>query len=166
MDEYIGCDAHKLYSVFVVIDDHCRVLSERRVSHDREEFRSYWEGLPKGSEIALEAGGVWHWIVDEMLAAGHHPHLASRWKRRSEWAGRTRPIVWTPKVWLVFSGAAGYLKPGWRRGRFGISVICCGCGCRCERTAPGGSAGFTECWLTTDCRRRESAICSAPGAVV
>ena len=70
-------DAHKKYSVFVAVDERGEASPAIRVGHDREQYRQYLEGLPAGSQIALEAGGYYYWMVDDMEAAGHHPHLLS-----------------------------------------------------------------------------------------
>jgi len=75
MEQFIGCDAHKKYSVFVAVNERCEPSQEVRVGHDREQYRRYLEQLPAGSQIAVEASGHYYWIVDEMEAAGHHPRL-------------------------------------------------------------------------------------------
>jgi transposase len=72
---YVGCDAHKRYSVFVIVDEHCRASRAQRVEHDREQLREYLRGLPTGTEIAVETTGNWYWLVDEMEQAGHRPRL-------------------------------------------------------------------------------------------
>jgi len=76
MRDFIGCDAHKKYSVFVSVDESGRVKPSVRVKHDREGYRRFLAGLPEGSEIAVETIGNWYWIIDEMQQAGHHPRLA------------------------------------------------------------------------------------------
>jgi len=76
MQQFIGCDAHKKYSVFVGVDERGEISPAVRVDHDREQYRQFLETLPSGSQIALEAGGHYYWIVDEMENAGHHPRLA------------------------------------------------------------------------------------------
>ena len=76
MQQFIGCDAHKKYSVFVALDEHGDMSEAVRIDHDREQYRQFLEALPCGSQIALEASGHYYWIVDEMESAGHHPRLA------------------------------------------------------------------------------------------
>ena len=118
MKHFIGCDAHKRYSVFVVIDEHCRKVSEKRVSHDREEFRAYLQELPAGAAVALEAGNCWYWMVDELEASGHPAHLAQALeaKKRMGRPNKTDhldaeglaillrngslPEVWIPPLWV------------------------------------------------------------------
>lgn len=76
MEHYIGCDAHKKYSVFAAVNEEGRVSPARRVEHDREGFRHFLRCLPPGSTIAVETTGNWYWIIDEMERAGHVPLLA------------------------------------------------------------------------------------------
>ena len=75
MKQFIGCDAHKKYSVFVAVNERGEASQEVRLGHDREQYRRYLKQLPAGSHIALEASGHYYWMVDEMEAAGHHPRL-------------------------------------------------------------------------------------------
>jgi transposase len=75
MEQFIGCDAHKEYSVFVAVNERGEASPAVRVGHDREQYRQFLERLPAGSQIALEASGHYYWMVDEMETAGHHPRL-------------------------------------------------------------------------------------------
>jgi hypothetical protein len=68
--QYIGCDAHRRYSVFVVMDDKGQASKPVRVEHDRSELREYLRRLPAGSRVAIESTGGWYWLVDEIEAAG------------------------------------------------------------------------------------------------
>ena len=76
MKHFIGCDAHKKYSVFVAVDEAGGVKPAVRVNHDRETYRTFLRGLPPGSAIAVETIGNWYWIIDEMQQAGHQARLA------------------------------------------------------------------------------------------
>lgn len=76
MKYYIGCDAHKKYSVFVTRDERNKVSQPVRVEHEKEIYRKFLETLPAGSPIAVETTGNWYWIVDAMEQAGHYPALA------------------------------------------------------------------------------------------
>ena len=75
MEQFIGCDAHKKYSVFVAVNERGEAAKALRVGHDREQYRQFLQRLPAGSQIALEASGHYYWMVDEMETAGHHPRL-------------------------------------------------------------------------------------------
>jgi transposase len=76
MDQFIGCDAHKKYSVFVAVNERGEVSPAVRVGHEREPYRQFLKQLPPGSQVALEAGGHYYLMADEMEAVGHHPRLA------------------------------------------------------------------------------------------
>lgn len=75
MQEYIGCDAHKKYSVFVCITEAGEVKAPVRVKHEKEAYRNFLYTLPAGSKIAVETVGNWYWMIDAMEQAGHKPQL-------------------------------------------------------------------------------------------
>lgn len=75
MKQYIGCDGHKQFSVFVAVDELGRASPAQRVKHERTEFQDYLRSLPPGSPIALETSGHWYWMVEAMEQAGHEPIL-------------------------------------------------------------------------------------------
>jgi len=77
MEQFIGCDAHKKYSVFVAVDEKGRAGEALRVTHDRELYREFLAQLPAHSAIAVEASGSYSWLVDEMERSGHQPKLCS-----------------------------------------------------------------------------------------
>ena len=82
MKHYIGCDAHKKYSVFTAIDETGKITPARRVEHNRNSFRSFLETLPPSSPIAVESTGNWYWLIDEMEKAGHIPSLVHAGKAK------------------------------------------------------------------------------------
>ena len=75
MKEYIGCDAHKKYSVFSSINELGHFGAAVRVGHGPGEMRKYLETLPSESSIAVESLGSWYWLIHEMEQAGHKPML-------------------------------------------------------------------------------------------
>ncbi len=113
MKQFIGCDAHKAYSVFVAVNEQGEAGRAATVPHERERFRQFLAGLPAGSAIALETTGYWYWMVDEMERAGHFPLLANAGQAKRLMGGRnktdkldarglatllrngTLPVVWT-----------------------------------------------------------------------
>ena len=90
MQQFIGCDAHKKFSVFASINDRGEYGPAQRVSHEREQFRRYLEQLPAPSDIAIETSGCYYWIVDEMERAGHTPHLAHALTANRRMQGRQK----------------------------------------------------------------------------
>jgi len=77
MNYYIGCDAHKKYSVFAGISEAGEIIPAQRVEHDRESYCSFLKSLPPTCRIAVESVGNWYWLVDEMEKAGHMPALVN-----------------------------------------------------------------------------------------
>ena len=82
MKYYIGCDAHKKYSVFSGLSEAGEIIPAKRVEHEKQKFRSFLETLPTGSEIAIESVGNWYWLIDEMEKAGHIPTLVHAGKAK------------------------------------------------------------------------------------
>ena len=77
MKHYIGCDAHKKYSIFVTLNESGKASTAERVGHDKEQYRKYISCLPTGSPIAIESVGNWYWMVEAMEKAGHQPILVN-----------------------------------------------------------------------------------------
>ena len=82
MKYYIGCDAHKKYSVFTVISEYGEISNAKRVGHERKEYRDFLNTLPPASEIAIETTGNWYWMIDEIEKTGHIPLLAHAGKAK------------------------------------------------------------------------------------
>ena len=77
MQQYIGCDAHKKFSVFVAVNEKGHAGEALRVAHDRQLYREFLARLPARSEIAVEASRNYGWLIDEMERAGHRPRLCN-----------------------------------------------------------------------------------------
>jgi transposase len=77
MKYYIGCDAHKKYSVFSIVNESGQAATPERVQHDKELYRKYLNILPAGSPIAIESVGNWYWMIEAMEQAGHIPKLVN-----------------------------------------------------------------------------------------
>jgi transposase len=77
MQQFIGCDAHKKFSVFVAVNEKGQAGEALRVAHDRELYRQFLARLPPRSTIAVEASGSYSWLVDEMERSGHCPKLCN-----------------------------------------------------------------------------------------
>ncbi len=70
MQSFLGCDAHKHYSVFVAVDEHGQASRSVRIEHNVAAYRRYLDTLPDSTEIAIESTGHWYWIVDLMEQGG------------------------------------------------------------------------------------------------
>src|SRR5215472_387867 len=90
MEQYIGCDSHRRYSVFVVMDEKGRATAPMRVEHNRSEVRDFLKRLPAGSNVAIESTGGWYWLVDELEAAGLTPRLAHAYDAKQRMTGRNK----------------------------------------------------------------------------
>ena len=128
MEQFIGCDAHKKFSVFVAVDEKGRTGEAVRVVHDRQLFREFLKRLPANSAIAVEATGHYSWIVDEMEQAGHRPKLANALeaKRRMALTNKTDKLDATDSP--SYFATVRYPRFGFRRVSCAISVSCFVCG--------------------------------------
>ena len=77
MEQFIGCDAHKKFSVFVAVNEKGQASEALRVVHDRMLIREFLSRLPVHSAIAVEASRNYSWLVEEMERAGHRPKLCN-----------------------------------------------------------------------------------------
>ena len=66
----VGCDAHKYYSLFSVLDHHGQLIQRTRVNHEPGAIRAFLSQFPPGTPVALETVGNWYWIVDEIACPG------------------------------------------------------------------------------------------------
>ena len=76
MTYYIGCDAHKHFSLFAVLDDDGHLHERIRINHAPGAIKNYLSQFPEGTTVALESVGNWYWIVDEIEASGCVPKMA------------------------------------------------------------------------------------------
>ena len=79
----VGCDAHKHYSLFTVLDSRGRAQQRTRVDHQRGAIREFLSQFSPGTPVALETVGNWYWIVDEIEEAHCVPLLAHAAKAKS-----------------------------------------------------------------------------------
>jgi hypothetical protein len=56
----LGCDAHKYYSLFAVLDRRGRAVSRTRVNHEPGAVRAFVSQFPPGTPVALETVGNWY----------------------------------------------------------------------------------------------------------
>jgi transposase len=86
MEQFIGCDAHKKFSVFVAVNEKGHAGEALRVPHEREVYRRFLAQLPAHSMIAVEASGHYGWVVDEIERAGHRPRLCNPYEAKRRMA--------------------------------------------------------------------------------
>jgi len=75
-DYTIGCDAHKHFSLFALLDEKGDLVQRTRVGHVPGAIAAFLSQFPEGTPVALETVGNWYWIVDEIEEAGCLPLLA------------------------------------------------------------------------------------------
>ena len=75
-DYTVGCDAHKHFSLFAVLDEKGDLVQRTRVGHVPGAIGAFLSQFPEGIPVALETVGNWYWIVAEIEAAGCIPLLA------------------------------------------------------------------------------------------
>lgn len=83
MENYtVGCDAHKRYSQFSVLDRKTGETERKRVEHSPGAIKEYLSQYPEGTPVAVECVGNWYWIVDEIEEAGCCPLLTNAGKAK------------------------------------------------------------------------------------
>ena len=85
MEQFIGCDAHKKFSVFVAVDEKGRAGEALRLFTIGRPFREFLARLPSRSEIAVEASGTtvgWSTRWNDQDTA---PGCAIRWRPSGGW---------------------------------------------------------------------------------
>ena len=90
MKQYIGCDSHARYSVFVSVDETGRIGPPVRVDHFGRDLRDYLAGLEKETPVAVEASGGWYWFMDELEAAGLDARLVNPLEAKRRIGGRNK----------------------------------------------------------------------------
>ena len=118
MKQYIGCDSHSRYSVFVSVDEKGRLGTPVRVDHGGRDLRDYLATLEKGTPVAVEASGGWYWFMDELEKAGLDARLVNPLEAKHRMGGKnktdkldakglaillrsgTQPEVWIPPAGL------------------------------------------------------------------
>jgi transposase len=136
MERFIGCDAHKKYSVFVAVNEKGQAGEALRVAHERELYREFLTRLPAHSEIAIEASGSYSWLVDEMERSGHRPRLCNplEAKRRMGLTNKTDKLDARGLAILLRNGTRR--KCGYRGVSCAINASCCASAsswCACAR---------------------------------
>jgi hypothetical protein len=82
MEQFIGCDAHKKFAVFVAVNEKGHAGEALRVAHESE-------ALPRVSaataEIAVETSGSYNWRVDEWNGRVIAPSYAIHSRPSAAW---------------------------------------------------------------------------------
>lgn len=90
MKQYIGCDMHKKFSVFVGMDEHGKVSPAVKVANDSLELDSYLKRHEAGTPVAVEASGGWYWFVDRLEQSGLDVRLVHPLEAKKRMGGRNK----------------------------------------------------------------------------
>ncbi len=138
-DYTVGCDAHKHFSLFTVLDEAGQLVQQVRIGHVPGAIGDFLSQFPEGTPVALETVGNWYWIVDEIEAAACIPLLAHAAKAKVMMvitdyhdgqrahpcrAPAARPTSSMPTAWPPCSTWASSPLSGSHRPRSVTSVSC------------------------------------------
>jgi hypothetical protein len=56
----VGCDAHRRYSQFPILNEAGQLHHQARVDHEQGAIQAFLESLPQGTPVALESVGNGH----------------------------------------------------------------------------------------------------------
>ncbi|NIS79336.1 MAG: hypothetical protein GTO14_03740 [Anaerolineales bacterium] len=56
----IGCDAHRRFSQFAILDADGQFLQQVRVNHEPGAIQKFLSAYPPGTPVALESVGNWY----------------------------------------------------------------------------------------------------------
>lgn len=111
-EQFIGCDVHKEYSVFRILEGRGPIGPAIRVRHEKGELERFLQTLPPQSPVAVEACGCWMWMTTLLEKAGLQPHLADPFKVKRMTPGSTRTDA-TDAAALATLLASGTLPEVW-----------------------------------------------------
>lgn len=90
MKQYIGCDTHARYSVFVSVDEKGRIGAPVRIEHGGRDLRDYLGKLENHTPVAVEASGGWYWFMDELEKAGLDARLVNPLEAKHRMGGKNK----------------------------------------------------------------------------
>lgn len=75
---YGGIDLHANNSVIVIIDDQDQVVDHKRLPNELDRIVARLAPHQNQlSGLGVESTYHWYWLVDGLMEAGHHVHLAN-----------------------------------------------------------------------------------------
>lgn len=78
MKLYAGIDLHSNNSVVSVIDEHDRLVAEKRLPNELERIVLFLAAFKQALVgIVVESTFNWYWLVDGLMEQGHRVHLAN-----------------------------------------------------------------------------------------
>ena len=67
----IGCDFHPRYQQVAAMNQETGEIVERRLSHETKEAEQFYESLPPGARIGMEATCTAQWFERLLHRCGH-----------------------------------------------------------------------------------------------
>jgi len=109
----IGVDLHKRQQTIAMLDDQTGELVEKQLSHEGEQVREFYAGLPKPVLVGLEATGSMHWflrLLEELeidFRVGHPAKIRAAEPRKQKNDRRDARLLLTllaenrfPAIWM------------------------------------------------------------------
>lgn len=88
---FVGLDLHKRYLTLCALDAAGTMLGElRRLPVSLETLRDVLDALPQPVSVAMEATLYWHWLHDQLTAAGYACHVADARQVKLIWQARSK----------------------------------------------------------------------------
>ena len=72
---HVGVDLHKRVSQIAVLSPTGEV-TQHRLENDRLQVQQFFARVPAPARVAIEASGMWWWLVDLLEELGHQPVLS------------------------------------------------------------------------------------------
>ena len=121
MKLYAGTDLHSNNSVVSVIDEQDRVMFEKRLPNELERIivalMAFKEALVG---IVVESTFNWYWLVDGLMQAGFHVHLANSAAIQTyeglKYSGDEHDARWLAHLFRLGILREGYIYPRQARG--------------------------------------------------
>src|SRR5665213_377375 len=114
MEQFIGCDAHKKFSVFVAVNEKGQAGEALRVNHERPLYREFLARLPpvrrsQWKPAVATVGWSMRW-----RGRGTTPSYAIRTRQSGAWGLPTRRTSSMRKDWRSFCETEHCRKCGFR----------------------------------------------------
>ena len=112
----IGCDWHPRYQIVAWVEEETGEVMKRRLEHESGEARRFYQGLPPGAVVGIEATFPGHWFERLLDECGHELWVGDAAKirasetRKQKYDGRDAehlldlllagrfPRIWVPSI--------------------------------------------------------------------
>lgn len=80
----IGCDLHTRFEQIAMLDTETGELVEKRLDHESEEAKKFYEGLKETALVGIESTGYTRWFAEMLAALGHELAVGEAGKIRAK----------------------------------------------------------------------------------